>query len=270
MLASNLKCRENQGRTDTDIVSIASILLDLGAIASALYNASKAYEFAEKEYDLAKKYWRITQNWMDYYQDSFAPVEDQEAREAMALTDEEPEYETARGRSRTVAWLQFRDAFRSATRCTSKYCTGLRNDMLTDMATAQLNAVAMADGLGYRNERAYVEARSDERFKKQYETIKRGRNMPSESVSFAKAASGIYGNLFDQAWAGLMGAGQYLGYFFNRNTTSYPNEYMQGRPAFQRNANSNNGVAVQEVQDRSSYGARAKVALLAAQVTNGG
>lgn len=266
MLASDLKCKENRGTTDTNLEKILEYLLTGAAVASAIANGVKAVEFAQKEWDLAKRYWRITQNWMDYYQNSYAPVEDQEVREALALTDEEPIYETARGRSRTVAWIQFRGVLRDATRCMSRYCTGLRNDMLAELTAAQVGAVAMADGLGYRNERAYIEARSDERFKRQFETIKRGRNMVAQSVSFARASAGIYGSLFEQSWTGLMNAGQFMGYFFNRNQTAYPNTYMQGRPAFQREANGDNGVAVQQDVQRSDWAARAKVELLAREV----
>lgn len=269
MRPEDVNCPDNRGTTDSDLRTILSYILDAAAVASAAANAAQAIQLAQKEWDMAKRYWRITQNWMDYYQNSYAPVEDQEVREAMALTDESPIYETARGRARTVAWLQFREAFRSASRCTSKYCTGLRNDMLADLSSAQMDAVAMADGLGYRNERAYIETRSDERFKRQFETAKRGRNMTAESVSFAKAAANIYGNLFDQAWAGLTGAGQYLGYFLNRNETAYPNEFMQGRASFQRKESSAGAVAVTE-KDRSPIASQIEARKLAAQIASGG
>lgn len=270
MRPDDFKCYDNRGTTDTDLRTILNYILQAAAVASAAANAAQAIQLAQKEWDLAKRYWRITQNWMDYYQNSYAPVEDQEVREALSLKDETPIYETARGRARTVAWLQFREAFRSAVRCTSKYCTGLRNDMLADLTSAQMDSVAMADGLGYRNERAYIETRSDERFKRQFETAKRGRNMTADSVSFAKAAANIYGNLFDQAWAGLTNAGQYLGYFLNRNDTAYPNEYMQGRPAFQRNASSEAAVAIPAGPDRSSTASQIKMRALAAEIAAGG
>lgn len=218
-------CIEQTGVTDGGR-TIFGNLLSVAAIIAAGYNATKAVELATKEWNMAKRYWRIAQNWLDYYRDYYAPVEDQEVNEAMSLKKEEPDYETARGRARAVAWLQFRDVLRQGVRCTSRYCTGLRQDMLADLSSAQADAVAMADGLGYRNERAYIEARDDVRFKKMLETAKRGRDIIADNVSLAASAAGIYGSLFDQAWEGLTGAGQYLGYYGSRNQTGYPTTYL--------------------------------------------
>ena len=101
--------------------------------------------------------------------------------------------------------------------------------MVTELVAANASAVALADGLGYRNERAYIEARDDERFQRQFATAKRGRNMIADNVSLAKATAGIYGDLWDQTWKGLEGAGTYLGYMQNRNPTAYPTTYVQQR-----------------------------------------
>ena len=234
-------CIKRDGVTDTSRELFGN-LLSGAAIAAAAYNASRAVSIATKEWEMAKKYWQIAENWLDHYKDNYAPVEDQEVAEARALQDEEPKYDIARGRARTVAWLQFRGVLRQTTKCTSRYCTGLRQDMLVDMLTSQADAVALNDSLGYRNERAYIEARADERFKRQFETAKRGRNMLSDNVSLGRAAAGIYGNLFEQAWTGLEGAGQYLGYWGARHQTAYPTSYLSSTTQKQQ---SENNVVIQ-------------------------
>ena len=231
--ASDFKCNKVHGTNDTQHTLFGN-LLTAAAIASAAYNAAKAVEIATTEWEMAKKYWQISKNWLDYYSGNFAPGEDQELDEAMNLTEEPPGYEAAQGRARTSAMLEFRGLLRKAVRCTSKYCTGLRRDMLLEIMPAQANALAMAEGLGYRNERAYLEARDDVRFSKQLNTAKRGRDIVADNVSLAKTAAGIYGSLFNQAWDGLAGAGQYLGYYAERNQPSYPTEYIVQRGQFQQ------------------------------------
>lgn len=223
--AQDKPCIKQDGVTDAS-VDIVGNLLAAASVLAAGYNTYRAVDLATKEWLMADKYYQITQNWMDYYQGFYAPVEDQEVNEALNLPIEEPDYETARGRARTVAWLQFKDVVRTATKCTSRYCTGLRQDMLADLSAAQANAVAMADALGYRNERAYIESRNEQRFVRMMETAKRGRDMVAGNPSLANAAAGIYGDLFDQAWAGLVGAGNYLGYYTTRNQTNYPATYL--------------------------------------------
>lgn len=221
LLKNEKPCIKQDGATDESIDWLGA-LLAAASVASAGYNTYRAVDLATKEWFMADRYWRIADHWLDLYKDYYAPVEDQELRETRELPVEEPDYETARGRARAVAWIQFKDVIRSAIKCTSRYCTGLREDMLLDLTAAQANAVALADGLGYRNERAYVEARNGVRFERMMGTARRGRNMVSGSSSMASAAAGIYGSLFDQAWEGLVGAGTYLGYYTTRNQTTYP------------------------------------------------
>lgn len=240
-------CVKQDGVDDSSRALFGKILAGV-AVVGAAYNAARAVKIATDEWQMAKKYWRIARNWLDYYKDYYAPVEDQELYEARNLKKEAPEYDVARGRARAVAWLQFRDVVRQAMRCTSRYCTGLRQDMLSDLSASQADAVAMADGLGYRNERAYIEARDDVRFKKMLETAKRGRDMIADNVSMTTATAGIYGDLFNQAMAGLSGAGQYLGYWSSRNDTLYPITTLEQKGAKQAEGRkANNGTPQTEV-----------------------
>lgn len=227
MVKQDYECKQNHGVTDEERHLFADIL-SAAAIAAAGYNAYKAYDIAKQEWEMARKYWRIAENWLDYYKDWYAPVEDQELKEARELEPPVPSYDAARGRARTNAWLEFRGQFRKVLRCTSRYCTGLRNDMLMRISQAQAQAVALADGLGYRNERAYVAARDDVRWERKLNTAKRGRDIAAEVPSLGTASAGIYGSLLDQAWQGLESAGMYLGYAGNRNQPAYPSMALAG------------------------------------------
>lgn len=221
----DFKCNTARGVTNSDR-NIFGTLLTAAALASALASANKAYEIALQEWNMAKKYWRIAQDWLDYYNNSFAPVEDQEIDEARAIQYETMDANAPRARARAAAWYEYRGRLRGLLRCTTRYATGLRRDMLVRLARAQADAVSLADGLGYRNERAYTETRNDVLFKRRLETAKRGRNIVAEAPSMGMAAAGIYGDLLDQAWEGLTGAGSYLGYRMNRNRPAYPNTMM--------------------------------------------
>lgn len=214
----------------TDVArSIFGTLLAAAAVVAAVTNAQRAISIAEQEYELAKKYWQIAENWLNYYRDYYVPVENQEVAEARAIPITEPEYDVARGRARATALIQTKGVAFKAIRNTSRYATGARQAIIAETITAQAAAVAMAEGLGYRNERAYVETRNDVRFKKMLETAKRGRNMMANNASFAELAAGIYGNMVDQAWAGLVGAGQFLGYELNRREPVYPQTMVATR-----------------------------------------
>lgn len=228
MVKQSDECSEKRGVNDEQR-SLFGNILNAAAIAAAGYNAYKAYDIALQEWEMAKKYWRIAENWLDYYKDAYAPVEDQEIDEALKIPIAEPSYDIARGRARTSAWIASKGQLRRAMRCTSRYCTGLRGDILLRVKQAEAEAVALADGLGYRNERAYVEARNDVRWEQRLNTAKRGRDIIADVTSLGTAAAGIYGSLWDQAWQGLESAGMYLGYENNRNRPHYPTTYLAGQ-----------------------------------------
>lgn len=249
VFAKDDKCNKAHGTTDAER-SLFGDLLAGAAIAAAAWNAYSAIQIATREYDMAVKYWSLANKWINYYKDYYAPVEDQELAEARNLPVEQPKYDVARGRARIAAMMQFRGMLQKTTKCLSSYCTGLRQDMFIELNTAQSDAIALADGMGYRNERAYVENRNDVRFEKMFNTAKRGRDMVADNVSIVRSAANIYGDLFNQAWDGLTGAGQYLGYWANRNDTAYPTSYLGS--AAQRSGQRGEGIIIETYEPKDS------------------
>lgn len=222
-------CGDTGKKSDNVVETMAGLLLTAGAVAAAITNAERMLNIAQREYNLAKKYYNLANNWLNHYKNLYAPVEAEEAQEAADLEHEEPLYSVAEGRARVAAAVEFRGMIGRNIRCLSSYCTGMRADKVMEIVAAQSDALTMAEGLGYRNERAYVETRDDVRFNKILNTIRRGRDMVASNVSFAKAAANIYGDLADQAWRGLEGAGQFLGYKSSRMDTHYPMTMMTNR-----------------------------------------
>lgn len=190
--------------------------------AAATYNTGQAINFANKQYSMAKDYLKISQWWNDYKRTYFDPVEDQELDEAMKLTEETPYYDVAKGRAQTAGRIRFKNAVNKAVQCTSEYCTGLRGVLLRDTLAQEAMTVAALSNFGYRHERAYIESRSDVRWKRMLATASRGRGMQATAVSQSQLAFGIYGSLGEAAGKGAAGAASLGGYFWNRNDTIYP------------------------------------------------
>ena len=191
--------------------NILGAILNLAALGVAGINTAAAIDMATQQYEIADDYYDIAKWWRDYYYNAYAPVENQELWEAQSLPIEEPLYDMAVGRAKTRARLQFKGMATKAMQCTSEYCTGLRQAFLRDMVIAEATAVAASAALGYRNERAYVTARNDVRWKRQFETVQRGRGFVANNVQYANLAFGIFGDLGKQAGAGAAGAIKYLG-----------------------------------------------------------
>ena len=208
--------------TDNTGKRILSAIWDMLPAVVAAYNTGQAINFAMKQHEIAKDYLKISQWWQDYYNAYFKPVEDQELSEAMNLQETTPYYDTMRGRAQTSGRIKFKNAVNKSVQCTSEYCTGLRQQMLYDTLEQQAKVMTVLTGVGYRNERAYYEKRSDVRWERMLNTAKRGRDLPAQAINSAALAYGIYGGLGQQAAKGAEGAAAAAGYLWNRNDTFYP------------------------------------------------
>lgn len=216
---SAAKC--NSGQSDTN-KGTAALLMEAAAIAVATANTAAAIYLADKQYDIAQDYLDIAKWWRNYYNSTYRPWEDRELEEAWALKEIDPIYDTIVGRTRTYGRLQFKGLAEKSIQCTSEYCTGLREALLKDVINSEATAMAALSNLGYRNERAYVEARNDVNWNRKLEVLNRGRDMVANNIQFSNLAFGIFGDLGKQAGLGAAGAVRYLGYSWNKNETQYP------------------------------------------------
>lgn len=227
MLAGDSGAIRQHGVTDSGRSWFAN-LLTVGATTVATWSTIQAVKIAQKEKDLADKYYNISKAWLKYYNNTFKEPEDDELKEAKAIEYVEPEYDVARGRARAVAWVAFKGQLDKATRCLSRYCTGLRQQMLLDFVAAQADALSLAEGMGYRNERSYVESRNDVLFERKLNVAKRGRNLLPDITELSKATAGIYGDLWNQSWDAIGDASYFLGYDLAMSKRPYPQLYLTG------------------------------------------
>lgn len=217
----------NRGVTNMGKGIFGSIM-DAAALAAAGYNTVTAIRMADMQYDIAKDYLDIAKWWRNHYNDTYKPLEDIELAEAWALEKEKPLYDTVIGRHRNYVRLQYRGIADKAIQCTSVYCTGLRAALLKDVANAEAVTLAALSNMGYRNERAYVEARNAVRWERRREVLNRGRGMVAGNINYSNMAYGIFGDLGSQTQAGAAGAIRYLGHSWNRNEPQYPMTYVSG------------------------------------------
>lgn len=220
-LPYNPQCTLYLGESDSG-KSWAEYILYGAAIAVAGLNTAMAIRIADLQIDLAKLYLKIAKGWRNHYNSTYKPIENEERNEAGSFQKYTPNFDVAIGRSRTYARVQMGDNLERQMRCTSAYCTGARKGIMRDVAITEANALSSAMGMGYRNERAYAEARNDLIWNRKVDVVNRGRGLAANNVKFANLAFGIYGDLGNQARAGVTGALRYIGYENNRNDTVYP------------------------------------------------
>lgn len=212
-------CRTGQSDSGKNAIGIIG---QLAALAVAGYTTAVAITLANKQHEIAKDYLEMSEWWRDYYNSVYRPWEDREIADLNDWNTVEPEYDITMGQTRTTARIQFKNMDYTGIRCTSEYCTGLREAMLKDAHLAEAAATAAMSNVGYQNEKAWVEARNDARWKRILAVLNRGRDMIAENINFMSLSYGIYADLGEQAMQTAGGAIGFLGYARNRRETQYP------------------------------------------------
>jgi hypothetical protein len=217
-------CRPFHGQGDAGRIAVGGVWQAAAAVLAAA-NIAVSAVISEKQFDLARLYFRISRNWRDWYNKGFVPLENKELDEVLAYRKAEPHYDAAVGRAMVQAKGMMKGAADRETRCFSQYETGMRGYRLRKVLEAAGRAAGAAAGLGYRNERGRIEIYNVHRWQRKESAVNRGRDMMAQNVVYGRLASGIFGSLSNQAGAA---AGGFISVLADRErlNTIYPNRIM--------------------------------------------
>lgn len=215
----------------TDAAVAAAALIAKGtAIAVAVIETEAAFTAAKKEWELAKKWYQISEEQIDYYYAYYAPCEKTEIVEACSAKPYEMHKEVTAGRmqaqiQQNYAGRPFKDICGY-----SRYCTGAVKRAIRDIEFAKATELASAANLASRYEEAMWDAMDDRRWNRRNQALARGRDMMAQAVDFSNFAAGAISDLGNQAATAAMGAIKFLGFGRNRLDTIYPEISENQRP----------------------------------------
>lgn len=219
---SNGKC-ETDRVDDKAILRMARIRAGLAAAVTAI-NTATALKIAEMEHDLAKDYARLAKEFKTYYFDNYRPLEKELVKEAMENKpyDDPKKLDFDKAAMLLSAKMRFVGRLEKAMSCTGRYCTGQRASLMNDALLEQATTEAMVCGLAYRNNEEEKATRNAVRWERRSQVLKLGSNLPTEAVSYANLATGIFGSIGQQAAAAAQSAAWYIGHTLERQDTKYP------------------------------------------------
>lgn len=222
--ASDPRCKK-EGLNDKGIERVARIRGAMNAAILGL-NTLTALKIAELQHSLAKDYAKLAENYRNHYFDRYHPIEKELIDEAL----QEPEYvrdkdEFIKGQMLITAKMPFVGKLEKALSCTGRYCTGQRQAITNDILIEQAMTESLVCGLAHRHMDDEELIRNTRRWERRSNVIKLGSNIPTEAVSYASMATGIFGSLGEQASKGAMGATWFLGQGERRDTV-YPERRM--------------------------------------------
>lgn len=219
---SNGKC-ETDRVDDKAILRMARIRAGLAAAVTAI-NTATALKIAEMEHDLAKDYARLAKEFKQYYFDNYRPIEKELVKEAMEDKpyDDPKKLDFDKAAMLLSAKMRFVGRLEKAMSCTGRYCTGQRASLMNDALLEQATTEAMICGLAYRNNEEEKATREALRWERRSQVLRLGSNLPTEAVSYANLATGIFGSIGQQAAAAAQSAAWYIGHSLERQDTKYP------------------------------------------------
>lgn len=208
---------------DKAVARMAKIRAGLAAAVTAI-NTATALKIAEMEHDLAKDYARLAKEFKTYYFDNYRPLEKELVKEAMENKpyDDPKKLDFDKAAMLLSAKMRFVGRLEKAMSCTGRYCTGQRASLMNDALLEQATTEAMVCGLAYRNNEEEKATRNAVRWERRSQVLKLGSNLPTEAVSYANLATGIFGSIGQQAAAAAQSAAWYIGHTLERQDTKYP------------------------------------------------
>ena len=211
---------KSKGVTNNGIIHSARWKAIISGAMLAL-NTANSLKMAKLQRDIGKAYQELAEEQRKYYNDRYKPLEVSLTQEALKL----PKYD--RDKEKLITGQMLISA-RNLTAgkidkvlaCTGRYCTGQRAAIMNDQLLEQAAIESLAAGLAHR----YVDkdeiTHNNLRWEKREQVLKIGRDIPTQAVSYASMAAGIFGSLGKQAGQAAEGAMGFLAY--GRGETVYP------------------------------------------------
>lgn len=184
-------------------------------------NTANSLKMAKLQRDIGKAYQELAEDQRKYYNDRYKPLEISLTQEALNLKKYDRDKEKLiTGQMLISARNLTAGKIDKALACTGRYCTGQRAAIMNDQLLEQAAIESLAAGLAHR----YVDkdeiTHNNLRWEKREQVLKIGRDIPTQAVSYASMAAGIFGSLGKQAGQAAEGAMGFLAY--GRGETVYP------------------------------------------------
>lgn len=211
---------KSKGVTNDGIIKSARWQGILNAAILAV-NTLNSLKMAKLQRDIGKDYLKLADDQRQYYNDRYKPLEISLTKEALGL----PKYN--RDKEKLITGQMLISA-RNLTAgkidkvmsCTGRYCTGQRASIMSDQLLEQATIESLTAGLAHRYVDKDEMVHNNLRWEKREQVLRIGRDIPTQAVSYASLAGGIFGSLGKQAGQAAEGAMGFLAY--GRADTVYP------------------------------------------------
>ena len=202
-------------------------------LAISLLNASIQGQIADKQEDLAKKYYEQAKYKWDRFENNYMPLEQSILWEASSepIREMDCEDDTLRAHVAVTSAYDYANDY-MANIAAKQYRLCLDPTVVSQMQYAQ--NVAEVDTINYnlRDDQWFVDFKNDQRWNRRSNILNLGRNLGSVAMQYGDVARKLMGNVSDIANKAFGSLSQALGYYGARFDTVYPTSYLAGSVSF--------------------------------------
>lgn len=202
----------------------------LAAAAIAAINTAAAIKIADKQYKIAKDYYKLAQQKWDRFKDYYMPCERNEMAEACNTPEYTAQYDKRASDYMNEVAKDFGMASQRLDDLYRRYCICPDPSLAQDIAFMQSQAAGDAGNFAYRYEEHRKTAKDDTRWTRRQQALNRGRDLQSNAAKYAQAAASAYGDVGTAINGAAQGAMTAIGYFSTRRDTAYPQRTQMQHP----------------------------------------
>lgn len=191
------------------------------AIAVALWATYETWKAAKEEYKIGKRYYDLAKEQWDFFLENYRPLEDQELSEIWAELPYEPDYpKSIAGHTNTIDKV-FSAAETHRRALTGKYCVCPDVSLFTKTDIVKATVRGDSNNFARRYAEKLAQEKNDIRWNRRVNVASRGRNLLTDSASYASKAAGLFGDYAKAMGNVASGAMAFSGYVNNRMQTEY-------------------------------------------------
>lgn len=207
-------------------------LWEAAQLAISLLNAKIQGDIADKQEELAQKYYDQAKYKWDRFEGKYMPLEKSILWEASSEPIKEMDCADDQDRAHWAVTTAYAYANDYMTQVAKQYRLCLDPTVVNQMQYAQ--NVAEVDTINYnlRDDQWFVDFKNDQRWNRRSNILNLGRNLGSVAMQYGDVARKLMGDVGDIANKAFGSISQALGYYGARFDTVYPTSYLAGSVSF--------------------------------------
>lgn len=196
------------------------------ALAIAIANGLAQAEIADKQQDLADKWYSQAKYKWDRFSGKYKPLEIKLLDEVSSVPIKEIDCQGARDRAHDAVNSAYTSAYSYMAQQAKKLRLCLDPSLLSVVNHKQNVALVDTENYNLTDERWFTDYKNDQRWNRRSNVLNLGRNLSSESMQYGKVANALYGQIGQQLGQAANGLMQAIGYYGARNDTYYSTTYL--------------------------------------------